>query len=159
MWSCCGDLRQKVIDISAPQCNCGVAWTDLNSSIAELVTWHRSIALTLQKLLYRHTGNRALTIQLARRHTQLNSACIATAAETNFPAEEWYTNNLNHGIIAKRPLKLPTKYKHYRVDLCKRLRFTTRQKQKRWKGFYTCACQANTTSWALYNFVSPFSYP
>ena len=26
---CCGDLRQKVIDISTPQCNCSVVWTDL----------------------------------------------------------------------------------------------------------------------------------
>ena len=29
MQCCCGDLRQKVIDISAPQCSYGVVWTDL----------------------------------------------------------------------------------------------------------------------------------
>ena len=33
MWWCCGDLRQKVMDISAPQCNCGVVWTDLYTMI------------------------------------------------------------------------------------------------------------------------------
>ena len=37
MWWCCGNLRQKVIDISAPQCNCGEVWTDLQG--------HTNIAL------------------------------------------------------------------------------------------------------------------
>ena len=32
-WSC-GELRQKVIDKLAPQCNCGVVWTDLKSNQA-----------------------------------------------------------------------------------------------------------------------------
>ena len=26
---CCGDLWQKLVDISTPQCNCGVVWMDI----------------------------------------------------------------------------------------------------------------------------------
>ena len=43
MWWCCGDMRQKVIDISAPQRNCGVVWTDPFCAIWLCKTYTRLI--------------------------------------------------------------------------------------------------------------------